>query len=57
MNIGRGVRQGCCMPPVLFNIYVEKLVERALEKLRGVVVSVEELRKLRMPMMRQLWRS
>uniref|UniRef100_A0A1Y1K7E1 Uncharacterized protein n=1 Tax=Photinus pyralis TaxID=7054 RepID=A0A1Y1K7E1_PHOPY len=28
VNIERGVRQGCPMPPVLFNIYAEKLLEK-----------------------------
>jgi hypothetical protein len=33
VEIGRGVRQGCCMSPILFNLYGEWLVKEALEGL------------------------
>ncbi|KAL1446569.1 hypothetical protein WDU94_003622 [Cyamophila willieti] len=29
-NIEKGVRQGCLISPILFNIYVEKIIEKAL---------------------------
>ena len=32
-KIGRGVRQGCCMPPILFNLYGKYLMREALAKL------------------------
>ncbi|MFP3020651.1 MAG: hypothetical protein ACEY3F_04890 [Wolbachia sp.] len=32
MRIGRGVRQGCCQSLALFNLYAEKLTEKALEQ-------------------------
>jgi len=31
VKIGRGVRQGCCLPPILFNLYSEYLTKEALE--------------------------
>ena len=31
MKIGRGVRQDCCLSPILFNVYSEYLTKEALE--------------------------
>ena len=31
MQIGRGVRQGCCLSPVVFNFYSECLTKEALD--------------------------
>jgi hypothetical protein len=31
VKIGRGVTQGCCLSPILFNLYSEYLTKEALE--------------------------
>jgi hypothetical protein len=46
VKIGRGVRQGCRLSPVLFNLYSECLTKEALEvfrdlKIGGQIISTE----------------
>jgi len=45
VKIGRGVRQGCCLSPILFNLYSERLTKEALEgfgdfKIGGQIVHI-----------------
>ena len=45
MKIGRRVRQGCCLSPVLFNLYSECLAKEALEgygdfKIGGQIIHI-----------------
>ena len=44
INIGKGVRKGCILSPLLFKIYAENIMREALEDWDGgISIEVEEL--------------
>ena len=47
-KIGRDVRQGCLLSPLLFSLYVKIMMEEAMEKIDdGVKVGGHHLRDVR----------
>ena len=47
-EIGRGVRQGCLLSPLLFSLYVEMMMEEAMEESeKGIKVGGYLLRDVR----------
>lgn len=47
IKIGRGVRQGCCMSPTLFNLYAEVIMNEALDDTRGIVIGGEQIKSIK----------
>jgi hypothetical protein len=47
VKIGRGVRQGCCVSPNLFNLYSEYLTKEALENLEDLKSGGQEIRTVK----------
>jgi hypothetical protein len=43
IKLGRGVRQGCCLSPTLFNIYLDEILREALEGQGGVNVGGRQI--------------
>ena len=38
VQIGRGVQHGCCLSPILFNLYSKCLIKEALDGLGGQII-------------------
>ena len=47
VNIGRGVRQGCCMSSILFNLYGEYLMKEALAEVVDFKIGGRIINKIR----------
>ena len=43
IEIGREVRQGCCMSSKLFNMYLDDLTRKCFDKTRGVNVGEKRI--------------
>ena len=39
VKIKQGVRQGCILSPIVFNMYSEEVVNKALENDKGIVIN------------------
>ena len=46
-RIGKGVRQGCALSPIIFNVYIEKAINEIKEKAVGVNIHGEKISMLR----------
>lgn len=47
-NISKGVRQGCSLSPVLFNLYIQKAIDRVREEVKvGISVQGEKIDMIR----------
>lgn len=47
MSNRRGVRQRCSLYPTLYNIYVEKCIEEALQKTTDVIMGGERIKPIK----------
>jgi hypothetical protein len=47
VKIGRGIRQGCCLSPILFDLYSEYLTKEALEGLGDFKIGRQVIRTLK----------
>ena len=47
VQIGRGVRQGYCMSPILFNLYGEYLIKEALAEVGDFKIGGRIIKKVR----------
>ena len=46
-RIGKGVRQGCALSPIIFYVYIEKAINKIKEKALGINIRGEKICMLR----------
>ncbi|XKL68592.1 hypothetical protein PGB90_004083 [Kerria lacca] len=46
-RIQKGVRQGCSLSPIFFNLFIEKVIEEMNERKSGVSIQGQKVRTIR----------
>lgn len=47
IKLGRGVRQGCCLSPTLFNVYSSEMLKECIDGVRGIGIGGKRVECLR----------